>query len=97
LGFGNLIGLEKFFKIVFYVAVFLIFLTCVRLSTKQVLNLAFVELFLLNVIFLELEIFFMHDLIFVRVNYKLDTRVQRFEDLVKGWDIGFLDFDQRFI
>jgi hypothetical protein len=51
LSFGNLIGKEKFFKIIFDFAGFLVFLACVELGTKQVLNLAFVEFFLLNVVF----------------------------------------------
>lgn len=93
LSFGNLISLEKFFKIILYVAGFLVFLTFVELSTKQVLNLALVELFLLNVVFPEFEILFMNGLIFVGINDKLDTGVKWFEHFIKGRNISFLDLD----
>jgi hypothetical protein len=39
----------------------------------------------------------MNGLVFVGINYKLDTGVKWFEYFIKGGDVGFLDLDERFI
>lgn len=97
LGFGDLIGLKKFLKIIFYVAGFLVFLASIGLGPKQVLHLTLVEFLLLDIVFLELEILLMDGLIFIGVNYKLDSRVKRFKDFVKCGNVGLLDLDKGFI
>ena len=95
--FGNFICLEKFFKIVFDVTGFLVFLASVGLDSHETLHLALVKLFFFDIVFLELEVFLVNGFFFIGIDDKLDTGVQGFEDLLESGNIGFFDFDKRLI